>query len=108
MARVAKASILTRQPTGWLSLDVRAVSKGLDNAQDLSFRCQNFMMAPDFLNLIRTVELNNECGLAAFMSFLLALRVPSETLTMRSASDTDMQSQITPKEHMVLAGIRMF
>ena len=61
---------MMRRPTDWLTPDVRSVAEGLGNAQNLPFRIQNFMMAPDPLTLIRTAKINNGFGLAAFASFL--------------------------------------
>ena len=97
-----------RQPTDWLTPDVRPVQKGLAKAQNQSFRFRNYMMATDLLKLIRAAKLNNEFGLSAFMSFLLVLRVPSETLMMRLAAESDCLTQSTPQEHKVLVGIRIF
>lgn len=74
--------------------------------QDLSFKSQNYTMAPDLLNLIRTVRLNNEVGLAEFMSFLLIVRVPADTLVLRRTSGTDGFPHLIPKERN--PGIRIF
>ena len=101
-------SILMRQPTDWLTPGVRSVSKGIGDAQNLSFLIQTFALAPDLQTLIRTVELNNEFGLSAIMSFLLVLRVPSETLAMRREADSDCLPQFAPEEQMVLQGILIF
>ena len=108
LTRVAKASIPTRRPTGGLTPVVRTVAKGLAKPQGISFRFHNYIIAPDFLNVIRAVKFNNEFGLDAFVPFLLVLRAPSEALMMRRSSDTDMLSQFTPQERKVLAGIRIF
>ena len=107
LAHVMKASILLRHPTDWITPDVRSVAKGLANAQDLSFKFQNYMFAADLLRLITSVKLDNEFGLACFMSFLLLLRVPSETLLMRKADNSDFSTEFPPQDQKILVGVRM-
>ena len=106
LSQLMKASILLHQPTNWATPDIRAVARGLKNAHDLPFRFQNFMFADSLLELIRHVKLNNEFGLAAFLSFLLLLRVPSETLLIRIADEGDRITEFPPHEHKIVAGIR--
>ena len=83
IAHVMKAAILIRRPTDWLAPSVRSVPRGLRNAQNLSFKFQNYLMADDLLRLLHVSNLSTEFGQAAFFSFLFLLRVPSETLWMR-------------------------
>ena len=101
-----KASILLRQPTDWMTPAVKSVSKGLRNAQDLSFTFQNYMMAADLLRLLQVSNLSSEFGQAAFFSYLFLLRVPSETLWMRKASSSDRLTEFSPQKHKVLVGMR--
>ena len=107
IAHVMKACILLHQPTDWLDPAVRSVSRGLKNAQDLSFKFQNYLMAADLLRLLQVSNLNTEFGQAAFFSFLFILRVPSETLWMRKASPSDRLTEFYPQDHKVLVGIRI-
>ena len=63
-------------------------------------------MPPDLLLLIRTVYLTSEFGQAAFLSFILLLRVPSETLQLRRADDSDLIAEFSPQAYKVLVGAR--
>ena len=50
LSHLMKATtILLHQPTDWMSPDIRSVARGLANAQDVSFRFQNYMFAVDLL-----------------------------------------------------------
>lgn len=93
LARAMRESILTRHPTGWLTPYALSVSKWIAAAQDRPSGFQNYMIAPDLHIRVRAAKLNNEFGLAS----LMALRSPPGTLLMRRASDTDMISQLTPR-----------
>ena len=106
LAHLMKAAILLHQPTNWITPDIRAVARGLKNAQDLPFRFQNFMFSDSLLALIRHIKLDNEFGLAEFLSFLLLLRVPSETLLIRLADEDGRIAEFSPQNHKILAGIR--
>ena len=97
-----KASILLRQHTDWVTAEILSVSKGLRNAHVVAFRCPNFALVPDLLKLIRVAKLSSEFGQAAFLSFLLILRVPSGTLQMRQAGDSDPITEVSPRAFKVL------
>ena len=96
IAHLTKASILMRQPTDWLVPDVRAVSRGLKQAQDLSFRFQNYILAGDLLRLLRARQLSTPFGQAAFLSFLFLFRVPSETLLLVRGGQADRIAEFSP------------
>ena len=108
LTHVMKACILLRQPTDWLSPNIRSAAKGLRQAAEVSFAFENFMLASDLLNLLKVVKLASPFGLAAFLSFLLLLRVPSETLLMRLAGPTDRITEFVPQNFEILAGLRSF
>ena len=48
---MAKAAILSRQPTDWLTPDVRSAALGIEHPHDLSFKFRNYLTADDFLRL---------------------------------------------------------
>lgn len=98
---------MMRQPEDWPTPDIRSVSNGLANAQDISFEFQKYTISPDFPTLIRTVRPNNDFGLTAFMPFSTALRAPPETLMMRRVSDTDQLCQFEPQKRNLLVGTRI-
>ena len=106
LSHLMKASILLRQPTDWLTAEVRSVSSGLRNAHVVSFRFPNFMFPPDLLRLVRTVKLSSDFGQSAFLSFLLLLRVPSETLQLRKADNSDLITEfpLTPLRFWLAPG----
>ena len=106
VSHVAKATIILRFPTDWLNESIRSVARGLRKVAGQSFKFGNYVAAPDLLTLLKRVKLSPECGLAAFLSFLLLPRVPSETLLMRMASDTDRISEYCPRKFEILVGVR--
>ena len=101
-----KAAIFPRQPTDWLTPDVRSAARGLRNAQNLSFEFQNYLMADDLMRLLQVSDLSTEFGQAAFYSFLFLIRVPSETLSMRKADLSDRLTEFPHQEHKVMVGMR--
>ena len=107
LSHVMKASILMREPTDWMCPAIRSVARGLASAQDLSFKFQNYVFASDLLRLLKFIKLSSELGLAAFLAFLLFLRVPSEALWMRVAPGSENLTEFTPQPFSVLAGIRI-
>ena len=106
ISHVMKAAILLRQPTDWLTPDVRSASRGLKNAQDLSFHFQNYILAGDRPRLLRTCKLTSDFGQAAFMSFLFLSRVPPEALKLLRADPTDRITEFPPKRVKALVGVR--
>ena len=66
MAHDVKASILLRQPTDWATPAAKSVSKGLKNAQDVSFKFQNHLMDADLLRLLQVANLSTEFDQSAF------------------------------------------
>ena len=108
LAHVVKAAILLGQSTDWPTPNVRSVAKGLRQAAVRSVAFGNFTMASGLLALIKIVNLSTAFGLAAFLSFLLLLQEPSETLLTRRAPDTDRITEFPPHYFKILAGIRTF
>ena len=88
---LAKAYQLMNLPNTWLTLMVRAASKGLGNAQRVSFRFGNFIQRELFLRLIRFGTLSTEVGRLFYISYLFLLRVPSEGLPVCRADSTDIR-----------------
>ena len=108
LSHVMKAAILLGQPTDWLTPKVRSAANGLRLAAGVSFAFGNFVIASDLLALLKAVKLASPFGLAAFLSFLLLLRLPSETLLIRRASDWGRLSEFAPHDFKILAGLRTF
>ena len=72
----------------------------------LPFAPPDFTPAPDLLKLIRAVKLSSDFGQAAFLSFLLLLRVPSETLQLRKAADSAFVTEFAPHAFKISVGVR--
>ena len=79
IAHLQKASTLLKDPIDWLAPAIRCVSKGLENAQDPSFKFPNFIGAATILKLLTWVKGDSVTGQAYFLSFLFSLRVPCGT-----------------------------
>ena len=65
-AHVVEAAIFLRQPTDWLTPDVRSVDRGLRGAHDLPVEFQNYIMADDLLRLLQAEYMSTEFDQAAF------------------------------------------
>ena len=105
LAHVMKACILLHQPTGWMSPAIKSAARGLAAAQDLAFQFQNYISADDLLKLIKSAKMENDFGLVCFFSFLLLLRVPSDSLLMRRADDSGKITEFSPQKHKILVGV---
>ena len=106
LAHVMKAAILLGHPTDWPTLQAKSVANGLRRAVAKSFPFENFTMASDLMSLLKFAKLATDFGLSAPLSFLLILRVPSETLLARRASDEDRLTEFAPRDFKILSGIR--
>ena len=93
-------------PMSWMTPAVRCVAKGLANAQDISFRLDNFIQKDLFLRLIRFETLPSEIGRLFYLSYLFLLRVPSEGLPIRRAALNDILTTKSPQAGMASMGIR--
>lgn len=69
-------------------------------------RFANFTAASDLLRLSQSVDLATGFGRADASPFLLLRRVPSETLQMRFATDSDALSDFSRRKDNVLVGAR--
>ena len=62
----------------WLTSAVRHVAKGLTKRHDSSFNFRNFIQSRMILRIIHLETIQIEFAKACWMSFLFALRAPSE------------------------------
>ena len=62
---------------------------GLRNAQDRIFACPDFVRTDEIIRILDFEGQNSTFGMVAFLSSLFSLRVPSETLFLFRADDTD-------------------
>ena len=89
-------------PTDWLTPKVRHVAKGLKKSHGHSFRFSNFIRSSLLIQLIHHETIQSEFAQAAFLSFLFALRVPSETLQLRRAFRDDQLLAFSPQTKKAL------
>ena len=74
----------------WITPAVRGVAKGLANAQDFSFRLDNFTQQDLFFRLIRFESLSSEIGRLFYLSYLFSLAVPFRWLPIRREALSDI------------------
>ena len=106
LAHVSKACQLMNVSTSWITPAIRGVANGLANAQDVSFRFDNFVQKELLTRLIRFETLSTEIGRLFYLSYLFLLRVPSEGIPIRRAALTDIILTKSPQSTMALMGIR--
>ena len=107
ISHLAKACQLLNLPNSWLTPAVRAVSRGLANAQDLSFRFDNFIQRDLFVRMMNFESLRTETGRLFYIAYLFLLRVPSEGLPCIRAEATDILTTKSPQVHQAILGCRM-
>ena len=108
LAHLQKASVLMDHPLDWLTPGIRTLAKGLKKAQDLSFKFPNFIQSNDLLTLLRWVKLDSPAGQAYYLSYLFALRVPSETLRLTRAYADGRITEFIPQTDKALIGVRTY
>lgn len=92
-------------PLNWSTPAVRGVANGLANAQEISFRFDNFMQKELFARLIRFETLYSGIGRLFYLSYLFLLRAPSEGLPIRRAVFTDRITDKSPQEVKALMAV---
>ena len=107
ISHLAKACHPLNLPNSWLTPAVRAVSRGLANAQDLSFRFDNFIQRELFIRMMRFESLMTEAGRLFYIAYLFLLRVPSEGLPCVRADITDILTTKSPQVRQAILGCRL-
>ena len=85
---------------------MKAIAKGLANAQDKSFAFSNYVFSKDLMCILDWETWHSTLAQVAFISYLSSLRVPSETLQLRRASNSDKLLKFEPQNEKALMGIR--
>ena len=101
-----KACLFLRFSTSWSTPAVRHVARGLKKCQDRSFRFPNFIRSHLLVRILTHETARSEFAQACFFSFLFSFRVPSETLQLRRAYNTDDLEGFTPQLEKALIGVR--
>ena len=104
VAHLQKCCFFLKLPTDWLTPKVSHISKGLKKSQDRSFRFHNFIRSPLLTKIIKHESAESEFAQAAFLSFLFAFRVPSETLQLKRAYRGDRLLSFSPQSDKALIG----
>ena len=99
-----KCCFFLKYPTSWFSDVIKHIAKGLKKCQDRSFRFHNFIRSSLLARVIQHESVKSEFAHAAFLSFLFALRVPSETLQLRRAFRGDQLLEFSPHPDKALIG----
>ena len=102
IGRVRIACFFYRLDTSWISPAVRRIARGLAKCQNKSFRFPNFIRSSLLLRIVEFEGFASEFAQVAYLSFLVSLRVPSETLMMRRAFPTDLIAEQTPQPDKAL------
>ena len=104
LSRLIKAAILLRRPTDWMGPEIRSTARGLVNAHDLPFLFQNYLSASDLARLIRRAKFPDPMGIASFPDALFLLRVPSDAISTRRATESDLLTDFGPPPSAQVCG----
>ena len=86
----------------------KEMSTGLMNAQGVSFKFPNFIKSEALIDLLAFIKVDSAMGQACFLSYLFALRVPSEAMRLVRAFADGRMAEFAPQEDKALAGARSF
>ena len=89
VAHLAKACQLLNIAPSWYNSSVRGVIHGLENAQDVSFKFENYIGKRLFRLILAHETLSSEFGRLCFLAYVFILRLPSEALPAVRASPED-------------------
>ena len=80
LSHLGKACQLLNIPPAWYNNAVRGVARGLENAQDLILKFENYIFKTLFRKLIAHESIRSECGRLFYLAYVFILRLPSEAL----------------------------
>ena len=103
VAHLAKACQLLNIPPTWYNSAVRGVIHGLENAQDVSFKFENYITKRIFRLILAHETLNSEFGRLCYLAYVFILRLPSEALPAIRASPADELIKRSPLSGSVQA-----
>ena len=96
VAHLAKACQLLDIPPLWYNSAVKGVILGLENAQDVSFKFENYIFKRLFRKILAHETLSSEFGRLCYLAYVFILRLPSEALPVCRASSQDDLLKRTP------------
>ena len=103
-AHLRKASILLHYPTDWFSEEIRAISRGLRNAQDRSLAFPNYITSGWAIMIIHFEGRFAPMDMVAYLSYLFPLRVPSATIRLERASPSIKLTTFAPQIPKAIIG----
>ena len=106
LARLIKGCHILGIPTDWNGDRVAAASKGLRQAQDLSFKFENYNFRASPRRFARHETLRSEFEMLGYLSFLFLIRVQSEGLPIQRASLLEPLLTKCPKRAQAYIGLR--
>lgn len=108
VAHLSKACQLLGFPLNWFTAPVRGAIRGLINAQDISFKFENYIFKSLFRAIIARETLNSEWGRLFYLAYVFILRLPSEALVAVRAGPTDQLMKMSKLAHQSALGLREF
>ena len=105
---MSKARQLLGIPLTWFSAHVRGAIKGLINAQDISFKFENYISKSLFRAIVARGSLDSEWGRLFYLAYVFILRLPSEALVAVRAGPSDQLMKHSKLAHQSAIGLREF
>ena len=108
LRHVEKACQILNFKSDWLTPEVRALAKGLQNSHREDTRFDNFISKDQMSKIIRHFSMRDSHVQLWYLSFIFLLRTTNEGLPLRRAlSDTDLLNKEVPMTDDNLIGIRI-
>ena len=108
VAHLSKACQLLNINLSWYNSAVRGVIHGLENAQDVSFKFENYIYKRLFRKILAHETFSSEFGRLCYLAYVFILRLPSEALPAHRASPAAelLRRSPLPIDSPVLIGSR--
>ena len=93
-------------PSDWRDSAFAGSIKGLENAMDMSLRFDNYMNLTPFRRVMAAETTHTDFGKSMYLSFLFALRAPSEALPAQRAPVAARLDSEIPQSEKAPIGLR--
>ena len=100
-----KACFFPNYPIDWATPALTNVSKGLKLEGKRKFRFPNFIDSSLLVKILQFENNSSDFAIARYLSFLFALRVPSETLSLQRAYKGGALTEFYPQREQALIGV---
>ena len=108
VAHLSKVCQMLGSPLTWFAAPVRGAIRGLINAQDISFKFENYISKSLFRAILARESLSSKRGRLFYIAYVFIHRRPSEALVAVRAGSTDQLMKMSKFAHQSALGLGIF